>query len=497
MINEFDDDYDEGEEYIQNELKRLRESQAKAEPSFNFNKEQARLTSKTRDAMEVIERDIWLANGAVNDPEMAELIVKAKLIENEPYTDIARYARDQHISGKTPLEIVEMVRSLPIINPTFRDLIQASEMDDTKKTAFKQFYKRQINEASLREVLEYASKRDYGYNPRAIVNILGKYHTLDISVPKKVSRMRSPEDVRRWLVNLAKREGKRLRSSYVQINLYTNGGLQLGSLYAFGGSTGVGKTIVMCWMCADFAMQGKSVLYVSTEMLEDQLYQRINRCMTDSDDDNEAGLKLEKIMMQENFIGYDVWCADELVSTVEDIEEMAPKGKYDVIIVDYGDKLAAGQKTENEYHRQGVIFTKLSRLAKKLDIPVIVATQQNREALKSPNGGMETVGDSLDKLRPLEMLFLIPYYDPQKRPDMRNKKNMNIKKNRNGVRDVDLFFDIDYDTWKLSEPQYVVDCIERNKGANPQEVFYRILDEQKTGKKEEKKAINKNDAEND
>jgi len=40
MINEFDDDYDEGEEYIQNELKRLRESQAKAEPSFNFNKEE-------------------------------------------------------------------------------------------------------------------------------------------------------------------------------------------------------------------------------------------------------------------------------------------------------------------------------------------------------------------------------------------------------------------------------------------------------------------------
>ena len=81
------------------------------------------------------------------------------------------------------------------------------------------------------------------------------------------------------------------------------------------------------------------------------------------------------------------------------------------------------------------------------------------------------------KLRPLEMLFIIPYYDPQKKPEMRNKKNMNIKKNRNGVRDVDLFFDINYDTWKLTEPKAVVDCIERNKEVNPQEVFYRILNE--------------------
>jgi len=491
------EDEDDGEEYIRQQLTGSMKTHEKAEKEFNFRKESERLRSKTKYMDEVLENELWLVNGAIGDPEIAELVCGARLVTQYPFVELARAIRDLHNGGLAPQDIYSRLQEWPLLSPTYKERLECLSLDPEEKEAFYNFYRRQRNEAALAEALEYAVRNEYVYRPDRIIEILAKHSPVEIALPKKVSRMRNPEDVRRWMNRIAERDSKRVKTSYEQINLYTGGGLKLGALYGVAAPTGGGKSIVLCCFCADFASQGYRVLFVSTEMLEDDIHERINRCMTGTHTNEAAGLKVIAKMELDSFFGYDVWSAEELSSTVAEIEQKAKESEYDVIIVDYGDKLSAGGATESEYNRQGIIFSQLSRLAKRLDVPVIVASQQNREALKNPKGGMETIGDSMDKLRPLEMLFSIPYYDLSQMPNMRNKKILTIQKNRNGIKDVELFFDIDYDAWRMSEPQYIRDCITANKSLGPQGIYLSILEAQKAINKETKHAVVEDDDKND
>lgn len=490
--DEVDED-DSGESFFREQLSGHIEQNKVRQKGFDYRKEKDRLLDRKIDIFDMIEQEVWLTNGAIGDPEIAELICGAKLVKSFPFTEIVQMARDYHRAGKRPDEIHEIIMQWPTLDGDYKERFECRLMAPEDKQAFQKYYKRTRNEYALREILEYAERTGYAFDPTKVIEVFAKYSPNEITLPRKVSHMRTPDDVRGWMMRITERDVKRIKTSYMQINLYTGGGLKLGALYGVAAPTGGGKSIVLCWLCADIAARGYRVLFISTEMLEDDIYRRINRCMVDARSDHEASLKMIAKMEDDSFLGYDVWCAEELSSTVAEIEQKARDAKYDVIIVDYGDKLSAGVVTDGEYIRQGIIFSQLSRLAKRLDVPVIVASQQNREALKNPKGGMETIGDSMDKLRPLEMLFSIPYYDLSQMPHMRNKKNLTIQKNRNGIKDVELFFDIDYDAWRMSEPQYVRDCITANPNLGPQEIYLKILDAQKEIKKEAKNAATDDD----
>lgn len=486
------DDEDDGEADIREELARGRAHHAR-EGSFSYAEESERLRNRRPYMDDILEQELWLINGAIGDQDIAEFVCRTGLVKQYPLAELVRIIHDLYNEGMTSQEIYSRLQEWPLLPSAYKTRLECISLAPEEKEAFYTFYRRQMNQAALSEVLEYATRNEYAYLPNKIIEILAKHSPAEIALPRKVSRMRTPEDVRRWMNQITERDAKRRKTSYLQINLYTGGGLKLGSLYCVAAPTGGGKSIVLCWLCADFVSRGYKVLFVSTEMLEDDIYERVNRCMTGSHTNEEASLKVIAKMKDKEYLGYDVWCAEELSSTVSEIEQKAKEDKYDVIIVDYGDKLSAGGATENEYNRQGIVFSQLSRLAKRLDVPVIVASQQNREALKNPKGGMENIGDSMDKLRPLEMLFSIPYYDLSQMPQMRDKKNLTIQKNRNGIKDVELFFNIDYDAWSMSEPQYIKDCITANQKLGPQEIYLKILEAQKDMKKESQNAVNHDD----
>jgi KaiC/GvpD/RAD55 family RecA-like ATPase len=502
--NAYNDDFEDDDRELNLQLMTMMKEPDQAEGfdnevevPFNYENEVARLTSNKKDMGEALENDIWLINCAIADPEIAEYVCAANLITVDALQRMANIARNMHREGRTPESIRETIGANPCFETTFKEILKNDKITSDDKMIFKEFYYREINESVLKDVVEFAARNNYGYKPSSILKMLSKYYPEEISLPSEIASMRSVEDARAWMKSFSQRQIKRVKTSSLQLNMYTNGGLKPGCLYGFAGGTGVGKTIILCWLCADLIRNGYAVLYVSTEMLKEELFSRINRSATITKTNEAAELKYELLLENVGFKGYDVWCAEELRSTVEDIEDKARDGNYDVIIVDYGDKLSAGCKTDNEYARQGVVFSKLSSLAKKLDIPILVATQQNREAFKNPDGGMETVGDSIDKIKPLEMLFTIPYYDPKKYPERRNQKNLVIKKNRDGVRDVEIFFDIEYQSWSLSEPEYVKTAIEKNTGINPQDLYYRILDEQKSIKKAKVNITDESDDRND
>lgn len=490
------DDLDDDDDYFAEKMRIARESNGnKSESSYEV--ERDRLLSRKQDMGIEIPKDIWLMNCAISDQEIAETICSAKLIKSEPLLPVCQTVRDLHRSGKKSEEIRGFIKNTSLYEDYITDNITDEDISPEERQAFKRYYQASINESAMREILEYASKRSYFYNPSHIIEILSRHSPNEIALPSPVVRMRTPNDVKQWLAKVHEQESRRIKTSYHQINKYTQGGYKCGSLYGISAGTGVGKSIVLCWQCADFVKHGHSVLYVATEMLDYEIFNRVNGSITQCADIDNKGVSLIKKMGNDDFIGYDVWCASELISTVDDIEEKIVEGNYEVVIIDYGDKLAAGVKTDNEYNRQGIVFTQLARLARKLNIPILVATQQNRKAQKSAECGIDTIGDSIDKIRPMEMLLTIPDYDIRVHPEMKNKKNMYIAKNRNGIKEIDLFFDIDYQTCSLHEPQFVIDCFEEHGNASPEEFHLLVMEAKKKCSAQKKITVDDLDDEND
>lgn len=60
------------------------------------------------------------------------------------------------------------------------------------------------------------------------------------------------------------------------LNAITNGGFSVKTLNIFLAGTGVGKTLVMCHLAASALSQGKNVLYITMEMAEERIAERID-----------------------------------------------------------------------------------------------------------------------------------------------------------------------------------------------------------------------------
>lgn len=258
--------------------------------------------------------------------------------------------------------------------------------------------------------------------------------------------------------------------------------MKTGCVYCIAGTSGDGKSLILCWLAGRMLKHGKSILFVSTEMVADEILIRVYQSMTGSKAPEEAFMKMDHLIASNSeYKGMDVMLANEMQTTVADIRTKALKGSYDVIIVDYGDKLSSGiELLDNEYRKQGIVFSQLATLAKELDVPILVASQLNRTAIKNKKAGAETISDSYDKVRPLEMLFNITSFDPQTNPEMENKKELYISKNRDGKKDYPIVFDVDYDSWSLKEDAGVSELLKNAK--TPQQMIDILMNPNKKQK---------------
>lgn len=69
----------------------------------------------------------------------------------------------------------------------------------------------------------------------------------------------------------------RIRSSFAEVDRVLGGGLVPGGLILLGGDPGIGKSTLLMQLCASWAGQPQSVLYVSGEESVEQIYMRSSR----------------------------------------------------------------------------------------------------------------------------------------------------------------------------------------------------------------------------
>ena len=206
-------------------------------------------------------------------------------------------------------------------------------------------------------------------------------------------------------------------------NRITKGGLPPKTLNIVLAGTGVGKSLFMCHVAANCLSQGKNVLYITLEMAEERIAERI--------DANLMNVSMEDLhdlpkSMYDNKIAQIIKSTSGTLIVKEYptasahtahfrglIKELAIKKSFrpDILFVDYLNICSSsrfkGQVNVNSYMYIKAIAEELRGLAVETNIPIMSATQTNRAGFVSSDIGLEDTSESFGLPATADLMFAL------------------------------------------------------------------------------------------
>ena len=207
------------------------------------------------------------------------------------------------------------------------------------------------------------------------------------------------------------------------LNIITDGGLPTKSLSVILGSTGTGKSLIMCHMAANNLLDGRNVLYITLEMSEFETAKRIDANLLDVDINTLktmskssygktlASLKTKttgRLIVKEYptasaHTGHFRHLLDEL--------KMKEKFKPDIIYIDYiniclSSRIKNGNNV-NSYTYVKSIAEEVRGLAVEFDVPVVTATQSNRSGFGNSDVDLDNVSESWGLPATADLMFAV------------------------------------------------------------------------------------------
>ena len=206
-------------------------------------------------------------------------------------------------------------------------------------------------------------------------------------------------------------------------NKITKGGLPSKTLNIALAGTGVGKSLFMCHMAANCLSQGKSVLYITLEMAEERIAERIDANLMNISMEDLHNLpkkmfdnKIEKLMEKTNgkLIIKEYPTASAHSAHFRGlIKELAIKKSFkpDMIFIDYLNICASsrlkGAANVNSYTYIKSIAEELRGLAVETDVPIMSATQTTRSGFTSSDLGLEDTSESFGLPATADFMFAL------------------------------------------------------------------------------------------
>ena len=205
------------------------------------------------------------------------------------------------------------------------------------------------------------------------------------------------------------------------LNKVTRGGPTKKSLSLVIAPTGGGKSIMLCNCAAFSLMQGQKVLYLTLEMAEELIAERIDAQLMQVTLDDVK--KMEKGKFQNGVVNLAKRAKGKLIVkqfpprtiTVKHIEALLDDLKNkrnfvpDVLCVDYltlmNSYILAGG--DNTYLSGKYVSEELRSLAIRKDLMVISAMQANREAQKSSDYDITNISESLATAQTADFIFAL------------------------------------------------------------------------------------------
>ena len=206
-------------------------------------------------------------------------------------------------------------------------------------------------------------------------------------------------------------------------NKITKGGLPTKTLNIALAGTGVGKSLFMCHMAANCLSQGKNVLYITLEMAEERIAERIdaNLMNISMEDLHDLPKKMfdDKITKLQKKTNGKLIVKEYPTATAHSahfrglIKELAIKRSFkpDMIFVDYLNICASsrlkGATNVNSYTYIKSIAEELRGLAVECNVPIMSATQTTRSGFTSSDLGLEDTSESFGLPATADFMFAL------------------------------------------------------------------------------------------
>ena len=206
-------------------------------------------------------------------------------------------------------------------------------------------------------------------------------------------------------------------------NKITKGGLPKKTLNIALAGTGVGKSLFMCHVAAGCMVQGKSVLYITMEMAEEKIAERIDANLLNVTLDDLTNLSKEAYdkrvaKLREKTVGkliikeYPTASASAIHFRTLLNELNLKKGFIpDIIFIDYlniccSSRIKSGANV-NSYTYVKAIAEELRGLAVEFGVPIVSATQTTRSGFSSSDPGLEDTSESFGLPATADLMFAL------------------------------------------------------------------------------------------
>jgi len=206
-------------------------------------------------------------------------------------------------------------------------------------------------------------------------------------------------------------------------NKITKGGLPNKTLNIALAGTGVGKSLFMCHMASSVLLQGRNVLYITMEMAEEKIAERIDanllnipiqdltdlpEVMFETKINNLAKKTQGKLIIKE----YPTASAHSGHFKAL-LNELALKKSFrpDIIFIDYLNICASsryrGNSTVNSYSYIKAIAEELRGLAVEANVPILSATQTTRSGYSSSDVDLTDTSESFGLPATADLMFAL------------------------------------------------------------------------------------------
>jgi len=261
--------------------------------------------------------------------------------------------------------------------------------------------------------------KDNRHTPEYLPELLSD--ALSVSFDQKVGHDYLLESKERF--DFYRKKEERLELDLDFFNKITRGGIPSKTLNICLAGTGVGKTMFMTHLASSILLQGKNVLYITLEMAEERIAERIdanllNVGMSDLEELPYTMYETKINKLQSKTTGQIIIKEYPTASAHTGhfknlISELALKKSFkpDIVFVDYlnicsSARFKAGANV-NSYTYIKSIAEELRGLAVEHDIPIFSATQTTRGGYVSSDVGLEDTSESFGLPATADFMFAL------------------------------------------------------------------------------------------
>jgi len=220
------------------------------------------------------------------------------------------------------------------------------------------------------------------------------------------------------------RDEERLPFDLDYFNKITKGGLPNKTLNICLAGTGVGKSLFMCHCAASNLADGKNVLYLTMEMAEERIAERIDANLLDLPIDQIANLS--KDMFADRVHGLSKRTNGKLIIKEYPtgqanaahfrslLNELKLKRSFEphIIYIDYLNICASSRMkgmggSINSYNYIKAIAEEIRGLAVEFDVPIVSATQTTRSGYGNSDVGLEDTSESFGLPATADLMFAL------------------------------------------------------------------------------------------